>query len=202
MIAGTKEGSQGQAAREPETGRAAMTHILPPHSDISLHSALHMDQRQPQQHIQPPQQQQQQQQQPQPQQAPSQPPPKKRRKPDSPNDDLASPSEPRRLRRSHEACARCRSKKIKASPVGSHRPQISVRLSHSHPSATLNTQSAPPVRPPPSPASKRTGTGRPSPYAATLSLSSAKSPSVTPSSSVTAPVSTSPISRTFVLARA
>ncbi|KAG9315092.1 hypothetical protein JVU11DRAFT_4204 [Chiua virens] len=104
-----------------------------------------MDQRnQQQQHIHSPQQsqpqntlhqQQQQQQQQQPsqqQQAPSQQP-KKRRKPDSPQDDVASPSEPRRLRRSHEACARCRSKKIKASPVGSHRPQISVRLSHSHP---------------------------------------------------------------------
>ena len=187
-----------------------MTHILPPHSDISIHSALHMDQRQPAQQQQQPQQQptqqqqQQQQQQPQqqqPQQAPSQPP-KKRRKTDSPHDDVTSPSEPRRLRRSHEACARCRSKKIKASPVGSHRPQISVRLSHYHPSATQNIQSAPPVRLRACPANKRTDTGRLSPYAVTQSFSSAKSPSATLSSNAVSPVSTLQTSRTFALARA
>ncbi|TFY56393.1 hypothetical protein EVG20_g8937, partial [Dentipellis fragilis] len=38
----------------------------------------------------------------------------------------ATPAEPRRLRRSHEACARCRSKKIKASPGGRHRRQFPV----------------------------------------------------------------------------
>ena len=189
-----------------------MTHILPPHSNISLHSALHMDQRQPQQHIQPAQQQQQQQQhqeqhqqqqqqQSQPQQAPSQAP-KKRRKQDSPHDDAASPSEPRRLRRSHEACARCRSKKIKASPVGSHRPQISVRLSYSNPSAIQNIQSVPPVRPPACPASKRTDTDKPLPYVVTQSISSAKSHSATLSSNAVYPVSTLPVSTSSVFARA
>ncbi|KAH7884597.1 fungal-specific transcription factor domain-containing protein [Phlebopus sp. FC_14] len=89
-----------------------MTHILPPHTDLnlapsSLHSALHMDHAQPQQ--QPNSQVQQQQSQ---QQAPQQSS-KKRRKTESNADDVSSPSEPRRLRRSHEACARCRSKKIK-----------------------------------------------------------------------------------------
>ncbi|KAF9007651.1 hypothetical protein BDQ17DRAFT_1351073 [Cyathus striatus] len=40
-------------------------------------------------------------------------PQKRRRKGDGNGDDSPSQSEPRRLRRSHEACARCRSKKIK-----------------------------------------------------------------------------------------
>ena len=152
MSRGLYKGERSWPAGASDTGQSAMTHILPPHSDISLHTALHMDQRpaQPSQQQQQQQQQQQlqhqQQQQSQPQQAPSQPP-KKRRKPDSPQDDVTSPSEPRRLRRSHEACARCRSKKIKASPVGSHRPQISVRLSHFHPSATRSIPNVPPVRP-------------------------------------------------------
>lgn len=84
---------------------------IPPHSDLnlapsSLHSTLHMEQ--PQQG-QPPQQHQ--------PQAPPQPAPppasKKRRKADGSESGASSPSEPRRLRRSHEACARCRSKKIK-----------------------------------------------------------------------------------------
>lgn len=179
-----------------------MTHILPPHSDISLHSALHMEQRQPQQHIQPAQQQpQQQQQQPShPQQAPSQPS-KKRRKPDSTQDDVTSSSEPRRLRRSHEACARCRSKKIKASPVGDYRPQISVRLSHSHPSATRSIPNAPPVRPQALPASKRTDTDRHSPSAVTQSSSSVKSHSATPFLNAVSLASTSLISTRSVLAR-
>lgn len=48
---------------------------------------------------------------------------KKRRKADGQADDAPhTPAEPRRLRRSHEACARCRSKKIKASAVGRSRP--------------------------------------------------------------------------------
>ncbi|KIK25070.1 hypothetical protein PISMIDRAFT_677624 [Pisolithus microcarpus 441] len=90
-----------------------MTHILPPHTDLnltpsSLHPALQMDQQQ--------QQVQQHHQQPQAQQAQQQAPPptnKKRRKTDGSENGISSPSEPRRLRRSHEACARCRSKKIK-----------------------------------------------------------------------------------------
>ncbi|KAF8905012.1 hypothetical protein CPB84DRAFT_1772186 [Gymnopilus junonius] len=77
--------------------------IAPP---SSLQSALQMD---PSQHLHL-QQQQQQQQPPQPSATPS----AKRRKRSDPNDDDApAASEPRRLRRSHEACARCRSKKIK-----------------------------------------------------------------------------------------
>ncbi|KAF9466465.1 hypothetical protein BDZ94DRAFT_1212491 [Collybia nuda] len=75
----------------------------------SLQSALQMDPNH-HPHLQLQQQQQQQQQQP-----PPAPPPnnKRRKKADSGGDDMQSSSEPRRLRRSHEACARCRSKKIK-----------------------------------------------------------------------------------------
>src|ERR1700722_19550544 len=88
---------------------STMTHILPPHTDLnlapsSLQSALQMDAQIPQQS--------------QVQQQTPQAPARKRKKNDVNNDDTAAPSEPRRLRRSHEACARCRSKKIKASPVG------------------------------------------------------------------------------------
>lgn len=83
----------------------------------SLQSALQMD---PNQHMhlqqQPPQDHQ--------QPAPQLPAPKKRKKADSGKDDGQMSSEPRRLRRSHEACARCRSKKIKASPAGRHRRQL------------------------------------------------------------------------------
>ncbi|KAH7912026.1 fungal-specific transcription factor domain-containing protein [Hygrophoropsis aurantiaca] len=87
-----------------------MTHILAPHTDLnlaasSLHSALHMDPNQQQQQLQQPNQ-------PPHQQAPQQSR-KRSRKTESNSDDAGSPSEPRRLRRSHEACARCRSKKIK-----------------------------------------------------------------------------------------
>ncbi|KAH7928274.1 hypothetical protein BV22DRAFT_1030926 [Leucogyrophana mollusca] len=64
-----------------------------------------MDPNQQQQQLQQPNQQQL-------QQAPQQSR-KRPRKTDASSDDAASPSEPRRLRRSHEACARCRSKKIK-----------------------------------------------------------------------------------------
>jgi hypothetical protein len=139
-----------------------MTHILPPHSDLnlapsSLHSALHMDHTQQQQQSQQQNSQQQQQNQ---QQAPQQST-KKRRKADSGSDDVTSPSEPRRLRRSHEACARCRSKKIKASPVGSHRPQISVRLSDLRNSAIRNIRNVLLVLLLVSPASRRIGTDRP-----------------------------------------
>ncbi|KAI0028955.1 hypothetical protein K488DRAFT_73348, partial [Vararia minispora EC-137] len=69
---------------------------------------------------QPPSQQQQQQQQqhaqapptPAPADHPSSAPPSRKRKKGE-NGEPAAPAEPRRLRRSHEACARCRSKKIK-----------------------------------------------------------------------------------------
>ncbi|TFK40059.1 fungal-specific transcription factor domain-containing protein [Crucibulum laeve] len=76
---------------------------IPPPS--SLQSALAMD---PNQHLQLQQQQQQQQQITTPQNSR-----KRGRKADGSGDDAPSSSEPRRLRRSHEACARCRSKKIK-----------------------------------------------------------------------------------------
>ncbi|KXN85857.1 Positive regulator of purine utilization [Leucoagaricus sp. SymC.cos] len=49
--------------------------------------------------------------------------PKRRRKPE---DDGGGGAEPRRLRRSHEACARCRSKKIKASPCDSKHPRCTA----------------------------------------------------------------------------
>lgn len=52
---------------------------------------------------------------------------KRRRKNEGGHDEGQGPSEPRRLRRSHEACARCRGKKIKASPDGRHRRQLPLR---------------------------------------------------------------------------
>ncbi|KAH9945483.1 uncharacterized protein BXZ73DRAFT_86951 [Epithele typhae] len=88
-----------------------MTHLLPPHPDLnlahsSLQTALQIDPNQ-----QPP---------PTPQHSPpppttpgSQPSSRKRRKANDGSDEPVHPAEPRRLRRSHEACARCRSKKIK-----------------------------------------------------------------------------------------
>jgi hypothetical protein len=83
----------------------------------SLQSALQME---PDQHAALPQ----------PEQAPEQvqqaPPPKRRRKATEGGDEPTAGMTPgtRRLRRSHEACARCRSKKIKASSVGVARRQI------------------------------------------------------------------------------
>ncbi|EIW84129.1 hypothetical protein CONPUDRAFT_135691 [Coniophora puteana RWD-64-598 SS2] len=70
-----------------------------------MHPTVNMDKQQQQQQQQP--------QQPQQQQAPARQTGKKRRNPDSNDDDAAGSSGQRRLRRSHEACARCRSKKIK-----------------------------------------------------------------------------------------
>ncbi|KJA23007.1 hypothetical protein HYPSUDRAFT_614687 [Hypholoma sublateritium FD-334 SS-4] len=74
--------------------------IQPP---SSLQSALQMD---PNQHLQLQQQQQQ-------QEAPQTPATKRRKRAEGNDEDGPASSEPRRLRRSHEACARCRSKKIK-----------------------------------------------------------------------------------------
>ncbi|TFK18129.1 hypothetical protein FA15DRAFT_603884 [Coprinopsis marcescibilis] len=51
---------------------------------------------------------------------------KRRRKGTDNGDDAPAPSEPRRLRRSHEACARCRSKKIKASACDSKHPRCTA----------------------------------------------------------------------------
>ncbi|KDQ53103.1 hypothetical protein JAAARDRAFT_72641 [Jaapia argillacea MUCL 33604] len=84
-----------------------MTHMLPPHANIdlaqsSLQSALQID---PNHQIQQQQSQHDDQQQPQGT--------RKRKKGEGEGDAVHSPAEPRRLRRSHEACARCRSKKIK-----------------------------------------------------------------------------------------
>ncbi|KAI0648883.1 fungal-specific transcription factor domain-containing protein [Trametes meyenii] len=99
-----------------------MSHIISPHQDInlahsSLQSALQIDPNQ-----QPP---------PTPQQ--QHPPPpgqhsasRKRRKINENGEEPPHPAEPRRLRRSHEACARCRSKKIKASPCDSKHPRCTA----------------------------------------------------------------------------
>ncbi|KAF7424362.1 hypothetical protein PC9H_009669 [Pleurotus ostreatus] len=97
---------------------------------------LQIDPQQQQQQVQ--QQNQQPQQQPPPQNPPSpqldpqgsqqgqQQPGRKRKKNSS--EEPHAPSEPRRLRRSHEACARCRSKKIKASPQEDrHRQTLTPR---------------------------------------------------------------------------
>ncbi len=86
--------------------------ITPPPTVPSLSSSSSMD---PSQHLQlqqPPAG-------PPAQQSPSQiaQPTTKRRKRADGGEDAPAPAEPRRLRRSHEACARCRSKKIKASPA-------------------------------------------------------------------------------------
>ncbi|KAH9178364.1 fungal-specific transcription factor domain-containing protein [Lactarius sanguifluus] len=84
-----------------------MTHVLPPHPQLDIRSSeaqnpiQQMDQQQS--HIDP--------QQPQAQTQPPPPPGRKRKKAE--NGEPSTPAEPRRLRRSHEACARCRSKKIK-----------------------------------------------------------------------------------------
>jgi hypothetical protein len=48
------------------------------------------------------------------QMSPPQPPSRKRKKVNADGQE-SGPAQPRRLRRSHEACARCRSKKIKVS---------------------------------------------------------------------------------------
>jgi len=90
----TTIGTAAVTNNSPRTG-PTMTHDVLPKSEPnpapqSLQSALQMDPQQPPQH-------------PTPQ-------PSRKRKKNDPNDE---PSEPRRLRRSHEACARCRSKKIK-----------------------------------------------------------------------------------------
>ncbi|KAJ7104305.1 fungal-specific transcription factor domain-containing protein [Mycena belliarum] len=74
-----------------ESAPASPTHPNPPPS--SLQSALQMDARPPDNEG-----------------AEGQGPPRKRKKHGA---DEGSPSEPRRLRRSHEACTRCRAKKIK-----------------------------------------------------------------------------------------
>lgn len=127
------------------TTPTTMTHMLPQHPDLnlsqsSLQTALHMD---PSQGPPPPPQQQP----PPAQQTPQSTSSRKRKKAEN-GDEAPHPAEPRRLRRSHEACARCRSKKIKASPAGRHRRQIPVaphlRISVTYPlsiSAILNIQS-------------------------------------------------------------
>ncbi|KAI0090239.1 fungal-specific transcription factor domain-containing protein [Irpex rosettiformis] len=99
-----------------------MAHMIPQHPEMNiqghpshptLQAALQIDPNHPPPHLQahPP---------------PSQASSRKRKKVEGENGEPSTPAEPRRLRRSHEACARCRSKKIKASPVGRHRPQIPV----------------------------------------------------------------------------
>ena len=160
--------------------------MLPPHSDIALghpglQGGLQIDPNQPQQ---PAQQQ--------GQQPPSSGSSRKRRKTDSGED--AGPAEPRRLRRSHEACARCRGKKIKASPVGVARPQTSATLANitlptTH-SAIRSIPDVPLVRPPAPLASKRTVIVRPSRLVATLSASSVSSSKAWHYSSAMFPVST------------
>ncbi|KAI0749850.1 fungal-specific transcription factor domain-containing protein [Daedaleopsis nitida] len=105
-----------------------MTHLLPPHADLnlghsSLQSALQID---PNQQPPPTAQQQQQAQQQSPPTPVSQSTSRKRRKANENGDEAPHPAEPRRLRRSHEACARCRSKKIKASPCDSKHPRCTA----------------------------------------------------------------------------
>ncbi len=103
-----------------------MTHILPQHPDLgngkhsSISSALEMEQQHQQQREAQLEQHAQQQQQNGHDAIPSAAS-RKRKKAVGDGEESMSASEPRRLRRSHEACARCRSKKIKASAVGCDR---------------------------------------------------------------------------------
>jgi hypothetical protein len=89
----------------------AMTHVLPPHPQLDIRSSeaqssiQQMDQQPPIDAQQP------QQSQPQP------PPSQSRKRKKAENGEPTTPAEPRRLRRSHEACARCRSKKIKVGTI-------------------------------------------------------------------------------------
>ena len=111
---------------------------------------------------------------PPPTQDSSQPQPKRRRRAQDSQDDAPTTSPgTRRLRRSHEACARCRSKKIKASSVGLARRQFPLTAS----SAIPSTPAVQLVRQLALFATRRTDTGRPSPHAATQSVSSISSPS-------------------------
>ncbi|KAI0293830.1 hypothetical protein BC826DRAFT_1141248 [Russula brevipes] len=83
-----------------------MTHVLPPHPQLDIRSSEGQNTIQPmdqQPHIDTQQ----------PQQAQPQPAPQGRKRKKADNGEPSTPAEPRRLRRSHEACARCRSKKIK-----------------------------------------------------------------------------------------
>ncbi|KAF9474668.1 hypothetical protein BDN70DRAFT_959558 [Pholiota conissans] len=88
----------------------------------------------PNQHLQLQQQQQQQQQQAAAQAQQGQQSPtatsgstsKRRKRNEGGEEEGGAGSEPRRLRRSHEACARCRSKKIKASPCDSKHPRCTA----------------------------------------------------------------------------
>ena len=89
----------------------AMTHVLPPHPQLDIRSSegqesiQQMDQ---QPHVDTQQ----------PQQAQVQPTPSQgRKRKKAENGEPSTPAEPRRLRRSHEACARCRSKKIKVGTI-------------------------------------------------------------------------------------
>jgi len=97
---------------------------------------------------------------------PAQPASKRRKRADGTGEDTPAPAEPRRLRRSHEACARCRNKKIKASPVGRHRRQFPSTLSVSFLtfsslfSVTPSTQGALPAQLLAQSATKRTVTAR------------------------------------------
>jgi hypothetical protein len=176
----------------------AMTHVLPPHPQLDIRSSeaqnpiQQMDQQQS--HIDP-------QQPPQAQAQPPPPPGRKRKKAE--NGEPSTPAEPRRLRRSHEACARCRSKKIKVSTQASaviffppmrtswQVPSVNTAgnflhshsSSHSHSllcSAIQNTHDAPLAQPRARRVTRRTGTARPSPFAVTPSISNRNSPSAMP----------------------
>jgi len=101
----------------------AMTHVLPPHPQLDIRSSetpssiQQMDQ-------QPPIDAQQQQ-----QSSPQPPPSQSRKRKKAENGEPTTPAEPRRLRRSHEACARCRSKKIKVGPISRNSSSLGP---HSH----------------------------------------------------------------------
>ena len=171
-----------------------MTHVLPPHPQLDIRSSeaqnpiQQMDQQQS--HIDP-------QQPPQAQAQPPPPPGRKRKKAD--NGEPSTPAEPRRLRRSHEACARCRSKKIKVSTQASaviffppmrtswQVPSVNTagNFLHSHSlvllfslslySAILNTHDAPLAQLRAPLVTRRIGTARPSPFAVTQSISNRNS---------------------------
>lgn len=92
--------------------------------------------------------------------------PTRKRKAKTEGDGEATGPEPRRLRRSHEACARCRSKKIKVYLS----LFVSIALSDSSISAIQSTQNVVPVQTLEPSAIKKTVIDKLSPPAGTLKL--------------------------------
>ncbi|KAI0249886.1 hypothetical protein BJV78DRAFT_633652 [Lactifluus subvellereus] len=135
----------------------ATTHVLPPHPQLDIRSPAGQNTIQKlyqQSHTNP-------------RPAPPKPPPQGRKRKKTESSEPSTPTVPRRLRRSHEACARCRNKKIKCDSK--------------YPRCTI----VPLVKLPELLVVKRTDIVRPSLFAATLSISNTSSPNAMPFSNAT-----------------